>query len=131
MFEARSIMQTDVFTVNEHTDIYDAMMALVDRKVTGIPVVDEKNVLKGIITEKDCLALLVDEYIGDKKQVSSFMTVDIESFGPDDSATEIAEFFIKYPFRKVPIVDHGVLVGIISRRDIIKLILSIRGRSVE
>lgn len=130
MFEAKSIMRTDVFTVNEHTSIYDAMMALVEHGVTGLPVVDEKNILKGIITEKDCLSLLVDSNV-EEKQVSSFMTVDIVSFGLEDSATEIAEFFIKYPYRKVPIVDKGVLMGIISRKDIIKLILAIRGKSEE
>lgn len=131
MFEAKNIMQKKVFTVNEHTNIYDAMRALVEHQVTGLPVVDENNFLKGIITEKDCIALLIDSYIGEKKQVCDFMSVDIRSFGPDDSATEIAEFFIRHPFRKVPIVDKGVLLGVVSRRDIIELILSIRGKTHE
>ena len=55
--------------------------------------------------------------------VEDFMTEEVVCFQPTDSLIDIAESFIQNSFRRVPIVDDGKLVGIISRKDIIKYIL--------
>ena len=125
MFEAKLIMETHLIIVKKETSIYEAIRTLVENNITGLPVVDDDMVLRGIITEKDVLSLLYN--IEDKAgKVEDFMTKGIVSFDQEDSLIDIAESFIKNHFRRVPIVAQGKLVGIISRKDIIKYILKLR-----
>jgi len=128
MFDAKNIMTKSVVSVKSDTNIYDAMNILVDKKISGLPVVDVDNNLIGILTEKDILRLLVDRDISDRQTVGDYMTSKVISFGPDDSAVTITEFLMKSPVRRVPIVEKGKLVGVVSRRDIICLLLKIRGK---
>jgi len=125
MFEAKTIMETRLITVDRHTPIYEAIRTLVKNNITGLPVVNEDMILRGIITEKDVLSLL---YNSEDKPgtVEGFMTKGIVSFDREDSLIDIAESFINNNFRRVPIVAMGKLVGIISRKDIIKYILKLR-----
>ncbi|RKY37217.1 MAG: inosine-5-monophosphate dehydrogenase [Candidatus Omnitrophota bacterium] len=131
MFEIKTIMHKNVFTVGIDTPIYDAMRILIERKISGLPVVDAQNKLLGIISEKDMLKLLFDHEIRTKQTVADYMTKDVKSFTPDASAITLCEFFINHPFRRVPIVENGCLAGIVSRRDIIDLILKIRGQKKQ
>ncbi len=125
MFEAKTIMKTRLITVNRQTPIYEAIRTMVENNITGLPVVDDDMTLIGIITEKDVLSLLYN--IEDKPgKVEDFMTKGIVSFDQEDSLIDIAESFIKNHFRRVPIVAQGKLVGIVSRKDIIKYILKLR-----
>jgi len=60
--------------------------------------------------------------------VEEYMSRNVVSFPEDASATTVCEFFIKNPIRRVPIVKDGKLIGIVSRRDIIHLILEGRNK---
>lgn len=125
MFEAKTIMKTHLIIVKRQTPIYEAIRTMVENNITGLPVVDDDMTLIGIITEKDVLSLLYN--IEDKPgKVEDFMTKGIVSFDQEDSLIDIAESFIKNHFRRVPIVAQGKLVGIVSRKDIIKYILKLR-----
>jgi len=125
MFEAKTIMKTHLIIVKRQTPIYEAIRTMVENNITGLPVVDDDMTLIGIITEKDVLSLLYN--IEDKpSKVEDFMTKGIVSFDQEDSLIDIAESFIKNHFRRVPIVAQGKLVGIVSRKDIIKYILKLR-----
>ena len=128
MFEAKTIMKTGLITVNRQASIYDAIRLLVEKNITGLPVLNDDGTVAGIISEKDMLRLLYN--IEDKPgKFEEFMTEDIVSFKADDSLIDIAESFIKSNFRRVPIVEDGKLVGIISRKDIIEYILKRRCKS--
>jgi len=127
MFKAADIMKADVITVNRQTDIYEAMRILVENNITGLPVVDDDMTLVGLISEKDALRLLynTEDRPG---SVADFMTENVVSFRSDDSLIDITETFIRNNFRRVPIVEDGRVVGIISRKDIIGCILKLRHR---
>jgi CBS domain-containing protein len=121
MIEIQEIMETSVITVTKDTPIYDAIGIMVANNITGLPVVDDDMNLAGIISEKDVLDLLYN--FRDKPgTVADFMTADVVSFTIHDSLTDVAASFRDNFFRRVPIVSDGKLVGIISRRDIIKYI---------
>ncbi len=134
MFEAKTIMKTDVFTVKRQTPIYEAINLLVENDITGLPVVNDDMTLAGIVSEKDCLSLLshLDALmvIGDLKDsvasVEDFMTKDVVSFDKNDDLLDICECLIDNSFRRVPITSGGKVVGIISRRDIVGFILKMR-----
>jgi CBS domain-containing protein len=125
MFEVKTIMKTDVITVKRQTQIYEAIRTFVENNITGLPVVNDDTTLAGIISEKDVLKLLYN--IEDRPgMVEDFMTKDVVSFNQDDSLIDVAECLIKNHFRRVPIVEAGKLVGIVSRKDVIRYILKLR-----
>ena len=122
MKKARDIMTKDVLTVSEDTPIYVAMQLLIADKVTGLPVLGTGGKLVGIITEKDMLALLNNTRI-DHVTVGDLMTRDVVSFKESDDITKINQCLKEKSFRRVPILSHGKLVGIVSRTDIMQTIL--------
>lgn len=123
MFEAEAIMTTDVVMVGRETPVYSAVEMLLESGVTGLPVVADDMTLVGVITEKDVLTLL-SEATDESATVEKFMTRDVISFETDADLIEICECLIHSNFRRVPIVLQGKLVGIISRKDLIKYILA-------
>jgi CBS domain-containing protein len=129
MFKARTIMKTNVISIDKGTEIYDAIRIMVENNVTGLPVTNEDQTLAGVITEKDVLRLLYDseDLPG---TVEGFMTREVTSFDQEDSLLDIVDSFINNHFRRVPILDEGKLVGIISRKDIIAYILELRHKTV-
>ena len=133
MVTAKQLMNTSVITISPDEDVCEAMRMMALNNITGLPVIDDDGTLLGIITEKDILVLLcnsledagMDRAIG---TVGQFMTRHVVCFGPADNLADIAECLSTNDFRRVPILDHGKLVGIISRRDVIKHIRDIRQR---
>jgi len=123
MFETRTIMSTDVVSVNRHAPITEVIALLVTNDITGIPVVNDDGTLAGIITEKDILSLLADvRYAcGTAEQ---YMTREVVAFDVDEDFIAICECLMNNHFRRVPILSEGKLVGIVSRSDIIKYITS-------
>jgi CBS domain-containing protein len=125
LFKAKNIMTTNVASVKRETPIYEAIRILVEKNITGLPVVNDDMTLAGIISEKDVLKLLYD--VEDKPgKVEDFMTKGIVSFNQEDSLIDITECLINNHFRRVTITSQGKLAGIISRKDIIKFILELR-----
>ena len=119
MARARSIMTTNVIYVTKDTDIYEAIETMVANDITGLPVIDSDGTLVGVVTEKDVLRLLyeVDDHPG---TVADFMSRDVVAFDEDDDLYDLAESFKANHFRRVPILDEGRLVGIVSRKDVIR-----------
>ena len=136
MFEARTIMKTDVFTVKRQTPIYEAIELLVENQITGLPVVNDDMTLAGIVSEKDVLRLLsnldalmvVPDLKDSVAAVEDFMTKDVVSFDKDDDLLDICECLIDNSFRRVPVTSGGKVVGIISRRDIVGFVLKMRNK---
>lgn len=125
MFKARDVMTRNTLTVRPDTPVYEAMRVLVANSITGLPVIGDNRELLGIVSEKDMLRILYEESLG-KAPVEQVMTRDVVSFSEDDDLIDICECLIANNFRRVPVLMDGQLVGIISRRDIIKYILKIR-----
>ena len=128
MFKVKEIMKTEVITVKRETDTYEAIRILVENNITGLPVVNDDMSVAGIISEKDVLRLLYD--MEDKPgNVEDFMTKDVICFDQEESLIDITEHLIKHDFRRVPILEEGKLVGILSRKDVIACILKLRHKS--
>ena len=123
MFETRTIMSTDVVSVARHTPITEVIELLVDRDITGIPVVNDDGSLAGIVTEKDILSLLADVRYA-SGTVEQYMSREVVAFDVEDDFIAICECLMKGDFRRVPILSEGKLVGIVSRHDIIRYIVS-------
>jgi len=123
MFETETIMSTDVVCIQRSTPVSQAVELLVDKDITGIPVVNEDGTLAGILTEKDILSLLTNPK-GTDGPAEQYMTRDVVAFDVEDDFIAICECLMKNHFRRVPILSGGKLVGIISRSDVIRYIAS-------
>ena len=126
MYSIKSIMTTNVIFVRPETSIFEAMTLLTENKISGVPVVDDQLRVIGILSEKDVLEMLMDKDLDIKKTVGDYMTREVVCFTEEDSAIDICKFFIRTNIRRVPIVKDGKLIGVVSRRDIVELILEIR-----
>jgi CBS domain-containing protein len=127
---AKDVMKYGLLTVKKTTYIYEAMGILAKKNITGLPVVDERMNLIGIISEKDMLKLL---YNPSAKFgiVQDYMTRDVISFEWDTSLFEICQCLINNNFRRVPILDQNKLIGLISRTDIMAYIMKNHERFFE
>lgn len=114
---AKDIMTAKVVTVTPSTSVADAARLLVRKKVSGVPVVDEKDKTKvvGVLTEADLLAAPPTA-----KTVADIMKKRVVSVCPDTSVDEIAGILVKKKIKRVPVIDAGKLVGIVSRIDVLK-----------
>lgn len=126
MLPVKDYMSTDVLTVNPRADIHEAILLMVEHNITGLPVVDREQHLVGIVSEKDALHLLVD--MEDKPGcVQDYMTENVTVFYENDSLVDIADCFINSHFRRAPVLSaDNKLVGLISRRDLIRTIIKLR-----
>jgi len=122
---AKDVMKCGLLTVGLFTPIYEAMEILATKNVTGLPVVDDAFNLLGVVSEKDILKMLYDP--GAKPGlVQDYMTRDVVGFEKNATLFDICDCLISNNFRRVPILDNGKLVGIISRTDIMAYIMKNR-----
>ena len=120
--EIRECMNTKLVTLRREMKIEDAINLLLKNRISGAPVVDEDGKLVGVLSEKDCLRIFANSAynLTPGADVDKYMSTNLTTLTPDVDVFTAAELFMKNPFRRLPIVDeNGVLVGQISRRDIL------------
>jgi CBS domain-containing protein len=120
----RDHMDKQVPTLRPETDILDAVGFLLEKRITGAPVVDKSGRLVGILTEKDCLRLVAVGVEGNLPHgnVETFMSANPETIPPDMDVYYAAGIFLKRTFRRLLVVENGKLVGAITRFDILRVI---------
>ena len=127
-------MTTNLITFTPHQSIESVMQALIKHRISGAPVVNDKNELIGIISEGDCIKHISDskyynmpidkENTVEKNMVSNAETID-KNMNIFDAATK----FISSKRRRFPIVENGKLIGQISQKDILKAAIKVKGNN--
>ncbi|MDD9893815.1 MAG: CBS domain-containing protein [Gammaproteobacteria bacterium] len=125
----KEYMSASVVTFSPDDDVLDAIHTLVERRISGSPVVDGAGNIVGMLSEKDCLKVALEagynEGMGGK--VGDYMTANVETIDADSSIMEVAKAFIDQPYKRFPVVDEEErLVGQISRADVLRAIEKIR-----
>ena len=117
-------MATELVTVAPGDDIVDAMRVLLDKRLSGAPVVDGDGRLVGVLSKKDCLKIVYNTaYHQDwGGTVSQYMSREVEHIDAGSSILDAAEKFLESHFRRFPVLRDGRLVGQISRSDILRAI---------
>lgn len=125
----RDYMSREVLSLDHEFDILAAARFLVQHNISGAPVLDEHGRLVGILTERDCMRVALHSGYHDSPYglVRDYMTPNPESVTPEQSVLTMAEKFIHGSYRRYPVVDNGRLVGVISRRDVLRAVSSRRG----
>jgi CBS domain-containing protein len=124
LLKAEDIMVKEVITIGPEITLDKAIKKLVKNKISGMPVVDENGKMVGIISEKDILNFAFNGYLKSTK-VEMAMVKSVIHFTPDSNIDEIALAISKNHFRRVPIIKDDRIVGIVSRRDIIKSVFKV------
>jgi CBS domain-containing protein len=142
---AKDIMTSDVITVTKDQTVNQVIEILMDKNISGLPVVDENGNVIGIVTEGDLIYrskkleipryfTILDSYIfldNTKKmeeqirkmvgyRVEDIMTKNVVVVDSEETVEEIATIMTKKNVNRVPVIKDGMLVGIVTRRDIIR-----------
>jgi CBS domain-containing protein len=117
------VIKPVVFT--RDTDLLDAVRILVDRRISGAPVLDERGNLVGVLTERDFLrAALVAGYHGESGGcVGDYMSSDVEAVNADDSLLDVATRFVQTKHRRYPVMEDNRIVGLVTRRDVLRAVI--------
>lgn len=114
----------DLITFSPDQKIEDAIKLIIENKISGGPVLNKDRKLVGIISEKDCLKVIVEQAYhnlpSSSRTVSDYMTKEVKTLTPETDVVTAANEFLNTPIRRMPVVDNGTLVGQISRRDILR-----------
>lgn len=121
----RDYMSAALVTVSPETEVLAAMQKLLDARVSGAPVVDARGNLVGMLTQRDGLDVALHAvYHGEPAgRVADYMSAPVHTLPAETSLLDGIEAFRHSRFRRFPVVDGTHLVGLISRRDLIRAIL--------
>ena len=126
--QVREFMKKDVVVLRPETPMRDALHQLVRRHLSGAPVVQDGKVI-GMLSEKDFLHVFTTSIYQNVPDgpVADYMKTDLTTCAPDDELFEVAEMFFHHSFRRMPVLEEGKLVGIISRSDVLRAIMGLWG----
>lgn len=133
---ARDIMTRPVYTVRPDTTIEQAAALLAEHGFAAAPVVDEDRVLIGIVSEADLIRHRVpadptahlwreaaEDHTARPHTVEDVMTRAVITAYPDTDVADIARQMLEQSVRSIPVLDRGDVVGIVSRRDILRTVI--------
>ena len=125
--QAKDIMMKTVRTVSAETSVFDATQMLCKNGFSGAPVVGADNRLIGMLSEKDCIHAFLNaiHHRSPPASVQEVMTAEVITCTEDTGILDVAHLFVHKGLRRVPVVRDGILVGQISRRDLLKKIVQI------
>jgi CBS-domain-containing membrane protein len=149
MLTVKNIMTRDLITVSPDTEIVHAAKLLLEKGINGIPVVDKKGELVGIICQSDLIAqqkrlpipsifTFLDGFIPLTSMkhfekavqkiaattVADAMTPNPVTVRTETSIEELASLMVDKNFHTLPVVDEGKLVGIVGKEDVLRTLTS-------
>jgi CBS domain-containing protein len=116
------VMTTPAAAIRGEATLAEAVEFLTDHHIGGAPVVNGDNSIVGIISELALIDVVFDAATR-SASVADYMTKDVHVAHPDEPLSKAAKLFALYSFRRLPVVEDGKLVGVISRRDLMNYAL--------
>ncbi len=148
MLKAKDIMSEELISVTPATPVVEAARILLEKRINGLPVLDEAGQLVGIICQSDLVAQqkrfpipsvfnLLDGLIPisspkllEKEmqkiaasRVAEAMSPNPKTVNPETSLEEIATLMVSKGFHTLPVVERGKRVGIIGKEDVLRTLL--------
>jgi CBS domain-containing protein len=112
----RSIMTQQIVTLKHDATISDAVREIVEKRIGGMPIVDNDGVLTGIVTERDVMRVLGAQQ--STLNVEDVMSSSLRVTDPDCPISTVARDMTKYRFRRLPVVSDDVVYGIVTATDL-------------
>jgi CBS-domain-containing membrane protein len=145
--QASEVMTRRVISVEADASILQAVQLMLQNRISGLPVVDGKGGLVGIVTEGDFLrraeigtqrkrprwleiligpGRLAEEYVhSSSRKVGDVMTADPRTIGEDTPLEDAVQLMEKHRIKRLPVVRDGRLVGIVSRANVMHALVSL------
>lgn len=126
-------MTRKLVTFSPEQSILEVMESFAKHHISGGPVMDDNGFLVGIISEADCMKQISESRYFNQpildKSVERFMTKNVETIPYDMSIFDAAGVFDRHNRRRLPVMKDGLLVGQISRKDIVIAALKLSGEN--
>jgi predicted transcriptional regulator len=138
--QVKNYMSTEIIYISPDINGLDAMKKLLELKMSGLPVIDDKGNLCGVFTEKEVLKSILPAYVKDvgafiysdvskaelkkiaeleKFSVRDLMRKDVVTIGEDASLTEASRLMLTKSERRLVVLRQGKAAGIITRADVV------------
>ncbi len=142
--KVKDIMTVPVITIGADTQLKKVAQIMLDHNIGGVPVVNESGELTGIITESDFTAKekgvpfsvfrapqLFGKWLGNDAEVlyaaaenvpaREIMSTNVVTVKEDDSIEEVLALILKYDINRIPVVKDRKPVGMVARRDLLRV----------
>ena len=111
--KAEDVMTTRVVTIIEDQTKQQAARLLSQHRISGLPVVNADQIVVGVVTEYDVISK-------EGETVAEIMTRGVISVTPDTDLDEVSHLLVHERIKRLPVLDQGKLVGIVSRADLVR-----------
>ena len=119
--KASDVMTTGVITVGLNTPVLDIVRTLLSHRISAVPVLDKDGILSGIVSEADLIHLEGSDFLKSHSvNAADVMTKPVIAANPEMALGELVALFDKHRIKRVPVVHHGKIVGIVSRTNILQ-----------
>jgi len=136
--QVRDVMTTNVLTVDSDTSLKEVAAILADRHISGLPVVTKRGALAGVVSEGD---ILMKEFPAERRGIigrllhphtaqdiakleartaGQAMSSPAITIDPDAPLSAAAELMVRRRINRLPVVENGQIVGIVTRADIVR-----------
>ncbi len=126
-------MSTNLITFRPDQSVLEVMNTLIKNKISGGPVINDKNELLGIISEGDCMKQISESRYYNMPMedmiVEKHMAHEVETIDGNMNVFDAANKFVNSKRRRFPIIEQGKLVGQISQKDVLKAALKLNGQT--
>jgi len=126
-------MTKKLITFKPDQSVLEVMNTLIKNKISGGPVVNEKNELLGIISEGDCMKQISESRYYNMPMedmiVEKHMAHEVETIDGNMNVFDAANKFVNSKRRRFPILENGKLIGQISQKDVLKAALKLNGHT--
>ncbi|MDO5969271.1 CBS domain-containing protein [Flavivirga aquimarina] len=133
LIKVSDYMTTNLITFKSNQRIEQVIDAIIKYRISGAPVINEKNELIGVISEGDCIKQISESrYYNmpmNNDTVEKHMVKNVETIDGNMNIFDAANKFLESKRRRFPIVENGKLVGQISQKDILKAALKLKGQN--
>jgi CBS domain-containing protein len=149
MLKVKDIMTRELITVSPQTEIVSAAKILLEKRINGLPVIDNSGKLVGILCQSDLVAqqksipipsvyTLLDSFIPltsikriDKEvqkiaalKVEQAMTPDPVTVGPETDIEDVARLMVDKKYHTLPVMEGDKIVGIVGKEDLLKILMA-------
>lgn len=143
---ARDIMSQEIVCIDVKESVFDAAELLLSARVSAAPVTDDKGAIVGIVSEADLIRRAEIGTAGKKtwlrrlldseassarafvaaqtRRVADVMTKDVVTAGEDTTLGDLVDLMEKHDIKRIPIVRGAIVVGVVSRADLLRALLS-------
>ena len=145
--QAKDIMTAPVISVSDTSTVQEVAKLLLERRISAVPVVDSSGNVVGIVSEGDLMhraeagtgrrrswwlslfadkQTLANEFVKEhSRKVSDVMTRNVITAAPEAQLSDIATLLEKNRIKRVPIIEDGKLVGIVSRANLLEALVAL------